>query len=85
MANYTEEDRELIRLIRSELGAEWPAAKARILERLPAGVDPELIGKFVDEREEPGIYVNEWGVEPRFYPHRDSKRLLEFYRIRSLE
>lgn len=80
----TEEDRVYVRLIRSELGQEWPAAKVRILEQLPPGLDPALIAKFVDDRPEPGIYTNKWGVEPRFYAHRDSRRLLEFYRIRTL-
>ncbi|WP_116126749.1 hypothetical protein [Lewinella sp. IMCC34183] len=84
MPNYTEADQVYIRIIRSQLGEEWPTAKQRILERLPEDADPELIAKFVDERDEPGIHINAWGVEPRFYPHRTSKRLLEFYRIRSL-
>ncbi len=84
MPEYTEHDREYIRIIRSQLGEEWAIAKPRILERLPEGFDPENLGKYVDERDEPGIHINAWGVEPRFYPHRDSKRLLEFYRIRSL-
>jgi len=77
---YTEEDLVYVRLIRHEIGVLWPEAKARIIEKLPEGFDPGLIGKFVDERPEPGIYINEYGIEPRFYPHRVSGRLLEFYR-----
>ena len=84
MPEYTETDDLYIRIIRSQLGEEWSVAKPRILARLPEGMDPERIGKYVDERDEPGIHINEWGVEPRFYPHRTSKRLLEFYRIRTL-
>lgn len=84
MPQLTEEDKEYIRIIRSQLGEEWPEARERILARLPEHLDPEQLGKYVDEREEPGIHINEWGVEPRFYPHRVSNRLLEFYRIRSL-
>ena len=85
MPAYDEKDREIIRLIRSQLGEEWSVARARILEQLPDNYDPNELGKFIDDRDEPGIHINAWGVEPRFYPHRHSKRLLEFYRIRSLE
>ncbi|THH35576.1 hypothetical protein [Neolewinella litorea] len=84
MQQYTEEDRDFIRIIRSQLGEEWTVARERILASLPDHLDPEKLGKYVDERDEPGIHINEWGVEPRFYPHRTSNRLLEFYRIRSL-
>lgn len=80
MPKYTEEELVYVRLIRSRIGHEWHLAKPWIIERLPEGYDPGLIAKFVDEREEPGIYINDWGIEPRFYPHRKSKRLLEFYR-----
>ncbi|NJB84379.1 hypothetical protein GGR26_000124 [Lewinella marina] len=79
----TEEDRDFIRIIRSQLGEEWSVARERILARLPDHLDPDLLGKYVDERAEPGIHINKWGVEPRFYPHRASKRLLEFYQIRT--
>ncbi len=84
MPKLTEEDLVYIRIIRSQLGEEWSSAKERILAALPEGYDPAKIAKYVDDRDEPQIHINEWGVEPRFYPHRDSKRLLEFYRIRSL-
>ena len=81
MANYTEEeDLVYIRLLRSKLGAPWEEAKAWIIENLPEGHPPERLGKYVDDRPEPGIYTNEWGEEPRFYAHRTSRRLLEFYR-----
>jgi hypothetical protein len=79
-AIYTEEDLVYVRLIRSQIGKEWQEAKPLIIEQLPEGYDPALIAKFVDERPSPGIYINEWGIEPRFYPHRVSTRLLEFYR-----
>ena len=78
---YTEEDLRYVRIIRREVGAPWAEARPRIVARLEAeGLDPALIPKFVDERDSPGIHVNEYGLEPRFYPHRTSKRLLEFYR-----
>jgi hypothetical protein len=79
-ANYTEEDLVYVRLIRSQIGHEWHLAKPWIIERLPESADPALIAKYVDERPSPGIHINKWGIEPRFYPHRKSKRLLEFYR-----
>ncbi|MEM9929263.1 MAG: hypothetical protein AAF840_05565 [Bacteroidota bacterium] len=80
MSDHTDQDLIYIHLLRQKMGTPWPEAKAWIIEQLPEGYDPELLGKFVDERPEPGIYTNEWGVEPRFYAHRTSKRLLEFYR-----
>ena len=80
----TEEDQLYIRIIRSQLGEEWSVAEPRILARLPEGADPELINKYVDTRADPGIHINAWGVEPRFYTHRTTRRLLEFYRIRTL-
>ncbi len=85
MPQFTEEDRIFIRLIRSHMGEEWSVAKPYILAHLPAGIDPALLAKYVDEREEPGIHINAWGVEPLFYAHRDSRRLLEFYQIRGLK
>lgn len=78
--NYTERDLVYVRLIRHEIGTPWVEARVRVIEKLPEGFEPGLIGKFVDERPEPGIYINEYGIEPRFYPHRVSGRLLEFYR-----
>lgn len=78
--NYSEEDLVYVRLIRREIGSFWSEARQRVVDGLPADADPELIGKYVDERPNPGIYINEYGVEPRFYPHRVSGRLLEFYR-----
>jgi hypothetical protein len=81
----TDQDQDYIRLIRARLGEVWPQAKAEILATLPDHLDAADIGKYVDERDEPGIHTNEWGVVPYFYAHRDSKRLLEFYRIRSLK
>ena len=80
MPKYTEEDLVYIRLLRRKMGEPWEEAKAWIIEQLPEGFDPEQIAKYVDERPEPGIHINAWGIEPRFYPHRTSKRLLEFYR-----
>jgi hypothetical protein len=79
-ANYTEEDLVYVRIIRTQIGKEWHIAKPWIINQLPEGYDPALIAKFVDERDSPGIHINAWGIEPRFYPHRNSKRLLEFYR-----
>ena len=75
----SETDQMLIRLIRKQLGQEWSVAEPRILEALPTGLDPRLIKKFVDLSENPGIHINAFGVEPRFYAHRTSRRLLEFY------
>jgi hypothetical protein len=77
---YTEADLVYVRLIRREIGSLWSEARQRVVDNLPEDADPELIGKYVDERPEPGIHINEYGVEPRFYPHRTSGRLLEFYR-----
>lgn len=74
-----ETDQLIIRLIRKQLGQEWAVAEPRILAQLPEDVDPALIGKFVDTSENPGIHINAFGVEPRFYAHRTSRRLLEFY------
>ena len=78
---YTETDRRYLRIIRSRLGDPWEEARPRIVAELNRqGLDPDLIPKFVDERDAPGIHINAYGFEPRFYPHRTSKRLLEFYR-----
>ncbi|MCP9234793.1 hypothetical protein [Lewinella sp. JB7] len=85
MPEHTENDQIFIRLLRSQLGQEWTLAKAHILAQLPEHVDPAELGKYVDESAEPGIHINAWGVEPRFYAHRNSRRLLEFYQIRSLK
>ncbi|MBB4080355.1 hypothetical protein GGR28_002989 [Lewinella aquimaris] len=85
MSDHTENDLIFIRLLRSQLGQEWSVAKPYILEQLPPHIDPKELGKYVDESDSPGIHINEWGVEPRFYAHRDSRRLLEFYQIRSLK
>lgn len=78
---YTAEDIRYVRHLRTLIGKHWPTARPALAEILRAeGLDPNLIPKFVDERPEPGIHINEWGMEPRFYPHRTSKYLLEFYR-----
>ena len=79
--NYTEQDIRYLRHLRPFIGTHWPDSRAKLVVKLEAdGLDPDLISKFVDERDEPGIHINGWGMEPRFYPHRDSKYLLEFYR-----
>jgi hypothetical protein len=80
MPRYSPDDLILIRLLRNQLGEPWEKAKRRIIDRLPPHIEPELIEKWVDERPSPGIHINRFGVEPRFYPHRTSGRLLEFYR-----
>ncbi len=85
MPDHTEEDRLFIRLLRSQMGEDWAVAKPYIVSRLPAGTDPTLLAKYVDDRKEPGIHLNAWGVEPLFYAHRTSRRLLEFYQIRGLK
>jgi hypothetical protein len=78
--SYTEADLVYVRLIRPEIGTLWSESRQRVVDNLPEGADPELIEKYVDERPNPGIHINKYGVEPRFYPHRVSGRLLEFYR-----
>jgi|GEM_PF-1964329 len=80
ITKYDETDLVYVRLIRPHIGTPWAEAKPKIIAALPEGFDPERIAKYVDERDKPGIYINKYGVEPRFYPHRDSKYLLEFYR-----
>ena len=80
MPKYTEEDLVYIHLLRAEMGNPWVEAKPRIIARLPEGYAADLLDKFVDDRPDPGIHTNAYGVEPRFYPHRTSGRLLEFYR-----
>jgi len=81
MSSYSETELDLlfIRLLRKFLGKPWDQAKSAILESLPEGVDPKLIAKYVDDSEHPSINENAYGVEPRFYAHRTSRRLLEFY------
>ncbi|MEM6878040.1 MAG: hypothetical protein AAF544_05755 [Bacteroidota bacterium] len=79
MDTSNENDIILIRIIRSQIGRPWTEAKDNILNRLPEHIDPGIIDKFIDQRDNPGIYINAYGVEPRFYLHRISKRLLEFY------
>ncbi len=80
MPKYAPDDLVIIRQLRAHMGEVWAEARPRIEAALPEHIDPALIGKWVDERPEPGIYINQFGVEPRFYPHRTSGRLLEFYR-----
>lgn len=77
---YTEDDLVYVRLIRKEIGTLWSEAKPRVIAALPEGYSSDLIDKFVDERPEPGIHINKYGLEPKFYPHRTSGYLLEFYR-----
>lgn len=74
-----ETDIVFIRLLRRHMGSEWSAAKASILDQLPEGIDAERLSKYVDDSDHPCIHINAHGVEPRFYAHRTSKRLLEFY------
>lgn len=73
-------DQLFIRLLRKHLGQLWQVAKPEIIAALPAGVDASLLDKYVDDSPSPSISVNAYGVEPRFYAHRISGRLLEFYR-----
>jgi hypothetical protein len=75
-----ETDLFLVRLLRGYMGEVWEEVKPRIVAELPEHIDPALLDKFVDESVRPGIHLNAYGVEPRFYAHRDSRRLLEFYR-----
>ncbi|MEM8582630.1 MAG: hypothetical protein AAGF87_00105 [Bacteroidota bacterium] len=79
MSSFDDKDILIIRIIRSQIGKRWIEAKEHIINQLPEDSEPEIIDKFIDRRDEPGIYINEYGVEPRFYLHRSSKRLLEFY------
>lgn len=73
-------DLYFVRLIRPYLGKEWDQVKPLILQGLPEGVPAERLGKYVDDSPSPSITKNAFGVEPRFYAHRTSRRLLEFYR-----
>jgi hypothetical protein len=75
----TDLDDLFIGLLRRHVGQEWDSAKAKILAALPEDVDPSLLAKYVDDSARPTIDKNEYGVEPRFYAHRQSRRLLEFY------
>lgn len=77
---YTEDDLVYVRIIRGQVGKPWEEARPAIVERLPEGYSEELLPKFIDTRPNPGIHINAWGLEPRFYTHRTSGRLLEFYR-----
>ncbi|SER37138.1 hypothetical protein [Neolewinella agarilytica] len=81
MPKYIPDETDIIfiRLLRRHIGAEWSVAKAAILKQLPEGIDPERLSKYVDDSDHPHIHINAYGVEPRFYAHRTSKRLLEFY------
>lgn len=79
MPQYSETDLAIIHLLRRHMGEPWATAKTAIIEQLPAGTDPAILGKFVDDSERPAIHINAYGVEPRFYAHRTSRRLLEFY------
>lgn len=77
--NDPELDNLFIGLLRRHVGQEWHLAKPKIIAALPEDVDPALLAKFVDESDRPHIHLNDYGVEPRFYAHRISRRLLEFY------
>ncbi|MEM9258936.1 MAG: hypothetical protein AAGA62_04760 [Bacteroidota bacterium] len=79
MPKYTDADLVIIRLLRRHMGQPWETAKAAIIDQLPSGTNPDILGKFVDDSERPRIHINAFGVEPRFYAHRTSRRLLEFY------
>ena len=72
-------DALFVGLLRRHVGQEWDSAKAKIIAALPEGVDPALLARYVDDSERPTISKNAYGVEPRFYAHRESRRLLEFY------
>lgn len=72
-------DRYFIRLIRPQLGEVWDEVKPKLIAQMPPEVDPGLLAKYVDESPRPSIHINSFGVEPRFYAHRNSRRLLEFY------
>lgn len=73
-------DQLFIRLLRRHLGQVWLEAKPQIIAALPAEVDATLLDKYVDDSASPSVSENAYGVEPRFYAHRTSRRLLEFYR-----
>jgi hypothetical protein len=73
-------DLYFIRLIRPHLGEVWDEVKPKLLAKMPPEVDPDLLAKYVDDSPRPSIHLNSFGVEPRFYAHRTSRRLLEFYR-----
>ncbi len=73
-------DQLFIRLLRRHLGQVWQEVKPQIIAALPAEVDAALLEKYVDDSASPSVSVNAYGVEPRFYAHRVSGRLLEFYR-----
>lgn len=79
MTSQQEIDYRFVRLLRPYLGEDWPKAKAKILANMPSDLDPTLLARYVDESDRPSVNVNSYGVEPRFYAHRNSKRLLEFY------
>ncbi|MEL6276322.1 MAG: hypothetical protein AAFQ37_02650 [Bacteroidota bacterium] len=81
MPNHSEAELDLIfiRLLRKHLGQPWEKAKVEILAALPEGIDPTLLAKYVDDSPQPSVNINAYGVEPRFYAHRTSRRLLEFY------
>ena len=79
MPRPSETDYQFIRAIRPSLGEEWSVAKERILARLPEELDPKEVARYVDTSANPTISLNAYGVEPRFYTHRTSRRLLEFY------
>lgn len=74
-----ETDIQFIRLLRKHMGSEWSVAKAAIIDSLPDGLNPDQLAKYVDDSDNPHIHINAFGVEPRFYAHRTSRRLLEFY------
>ncbi len=73
-------DTLFIRLLRKQLGQIWEEAKPQIEAALPAEVDASWLARYVDDSDSPSISVNAFGVEPRFYAHRSSRRLLEFYK-----
>lgn len=76
----SEIDQQYIRLLRRHLGQLWEEAKPKIIEALPPDTDASRLAKYVDDSASPSVSVNAFGVEPRFYAHRHSRRLLEFYR-----
>jgi hypothetical protein len=80
MLTQEEVDLIFVRAIRPSIGEEWHLAKARIIARLPEEVDAALLDRYLDDSASPSVNLNRYGVEPRFFAHRSSKRVLEFYR-----
>lgn len=78
----TEKETTLIffRTIRPFMAMEWHLARPLIIAALPDTVDPDTLDRYIDDSDRPSVSINKYGVEPKFFVHKDSKRLLEFYR-----